>query len=123
MSFDFLDNPEDHWVIVDSGANCYYIAHRDLPSSCEAIAAKIACVGDLATTATLQGLFRVTGMMFDLKLNEIPFDSFGMHIPKAKVSLLSILQANWGGNSVWHNGDPVKGEHGMKLATGKYIPF
>eukprot|EP00961_Rhodomonas_salina_P010594 142383-Rhodomonas_salina.1 len=81
-SFDFLDDPDDHWVIVDSGANRNYIARRDLLSRCEAIAAKIAGVGDLATTATLQDLF--TGMMFDRKLQEIPFDSFGMHIPKAK---------------------------------------
>eukprot|EP00961_Rhodomonas_salina_P059994 805711-Rhodomonas_salina.1 len=62
-------------------------------------------------------------MMFDSKLREIPFDSFGMHIPKAKVSLLSVPQANWGGNSVFHNGNPVKGDHCMKLATGEYIPF
>eukprot|EP00961_Rhodomonas_salina_P210849 2847223-Rhodomonas_salina.1 len=41
-SFDFLDDPDDHWVIVDSGANCNYISHSDLLSRCKAIAAKIA---------------------------------------------------------------------------------
>ncbi len=120
-SFHHLDHEDEHWVIVDSGANKHYIARRDFLSRIEEINVNIVGIGDNKVNATAQGLF--TGCLYTRTGRAIPFDSFAYHIPNANVSLFSVPQANWGDNDVSHHGTPVKGKHCMKLATGEEIPF
>ena len=120
-SFHYLDNDDEHWVIVDSGANRNYLSRRDFLSRCDKINVTINGFGPNRVEATAQGLF--TGCLFDKRGRRVPFESFGMYVPGAKVSLLSVSQANWGDNDVTHHGNPVKGKHGLTLATGEFIPF
>jgi hypothetical protein len=120
-SFSHVDHADEHWVIVDSGANKHYIARRDLLSRVEDINVNIVGIGDNKVTATAQGLF--TGELFTKSGVTVPFDSFAYFIPNAKVSLFSVPQANWGSNDVTHLGTPAKGKHGLTLASGEYIPF